>query len=628
MKIGARVAAALLAVVCLLTCTPSFAAWTHGSDGTLVNAGSTNTTALNVPYPSSISSGDILLLHVHGEGGAIVFTLGVSMTEIGSGQPGQSQDKLYCKVASGSESGNMTVTGSTSNRVMAQFSRWTGGTCSPVVSSHTGSSASLGLGYASLTITQANTLVLIAGGKDHAVTSYTSPTGFTNIGQGSGSTIVSSSWDYQIQTTATSLVGGTWTISGDVSSARGSNSVALAAFSAVPTWVSSPALGLLTTSLITTQFTLSATGNVYGIAEAPGTAVPTCTQIKAGHDGTGAAAVTSWTEAVVANVADSHAFSVSHSPYDLHLCGNDGSTDASVKSILLAYKVPAITSGPTVTAAIGGGSVAFTPDSTGTVHCIARPASSSAFTAATVFSHAGALAFNSKSVTASADSLTITGLPLPLQDYDCAETNPGGNSAVVTANDQETLPPTGKSYTTLTSISTSVSSLCYQVNLTASPLVAIGDILELDTTVFPRSDPVTPRADCTQKYASDGSRQMLCYRIYDASLDRFMPISVGGLCGMAFGTFWLNNHAPNVGNPAGHLQIFVPFGKEMTPFDLNPVCTDDEGDAIHHQAVDSLPDHLIIDDSNFMRGVPSVRGVFPNLTLECCDITEACTTYQ
>lgn len=205
--------------------------WSFGSVGASAANTGLNTTPLVVNYPAGISAGDILLLAVEAA------TAGVTLTpsDITSSLAVRTTNgvtQLFGKVATGSESGSINLSCSATGWVNAQIARFSGGlqNMASIVhnSSSTGSSASTGLQYAALTVTQPNCLILTIGGKKVNVTGYTPPAEVPNeIGDFSGSTQNSLTWDYLIQTTATNIVGGSWTITGDSSAARSSLTVAL-----------------------------------------------------------------------------------------------------------------------------------------------------------------------------------------------------------------------------------------------------------------------------------------------------------------------------------------------------------------------------------------------------------------
>lgn len=207
--------------------------WSFGSAGVMNAAANTNVTPLSVAYPAGIAAGDILLLACEAANASVTITPGDITTSLFS-RTTNGTTQLFAKIADGTETGNVSISTNNAGWLNAQIARFTGGpsTLTGIVhaSASTGSSAATGLAYAAATITVDNTLVIILGGKKVNVTGYTPPAEVPNeIGDGNGSTQNSMTWDYLIQTTATNIAGGSWTITGDSSAARSSITVALLA---------------------------------------------------------------------------------------------------------------------------------------------------------------------------------------------------------------------------------------------------------------------------------------------------------------------------------------------------------------------------------------------------------------
>lgn len=210
-------------------------AWAFGAVGTFASGVNCDSTPLNVPYPSGIAAGHILFLAVSANNGAATLTLSDITTEIVSRVTNGTLG-LYWKIATGSESGNVTVqtaSGQT-GEVCAQIARFTGGPSTLTGKVHaadaTGGSAATGLAFAGLDITQDGTLVLIVGAKSGGATGFAVPAAMdAEIAEGVRGTAACMVWDYNIQTTAAALEAGTWTITSDASAARRSVSAALIA---------------------------------------------------------------------------------------------------------------------------------------------------------------------------------------------------------------------------------------------------------------------------------------------------------------------------------------------------------------------------------------------------------------
>ena len=99
---------------------------TYGATGTLLLVSSATTT-FNVAYPSGITAGDLLVLHLVTNGGAPSSTPPSGWTEVFREASAVSNPRggVYIKIASGSESGTLAVT-VTSTTGVAQISRYSG----------------------------------------------------------------------------------------------------------------------------------------------------------------------------------------------------------------------------------------------------------------------------------------------------------------------------------------------------------------------------------------------------------------------------------------------------------------------------------------------------------------------
>jgi large repetitive protein len=95
-------------------------------------------------------------------------------------------------------------------------------------------------------------------------------------------------------------------------------------------------------------------------------------------------------------------------------------------------------------------------------------------------------------------------------------------------------PPSNKQYVTLTSVSG--TSWCADFNTTATPDIAAGDIVKIDSATDPSDFAVNVLADCNLSYSGDSSRQRIQYDVYDASASAYMTGGPGNL--------WFNNQAP------------------------------------------------------------------------------------
>ncbi len=210
--------------------------WAFQNTGTLASA--TPGGSFSLPYPTGISAGDILFAATHW--GPISGTISIADTGFQAivSRTNNATSYLWWKIASGTETGSTTVTkGGSSGQGLGQMARFTGGpttlTGNIHVTNSTGSSATTGLFYPALTITQDNCLVMATGCKPADCFGFNVPADFdaeiNEFHTGTGMCFV---WDYKIQTVATNVPTGSWTISTDVSASR--NTIAAALIGAAP----------------------------------------------------------------------------------------------------------------------------------------------------------------------------------------------------------------------------------------------------------------------------------------------------------------------------------------------------------------------------------------------------------
>lgn len=383
-----------------------------------------------------------------------------------------------------------------------------------------------------------------------------------------------------------------------------------------PTFTSAPAVGTRTTSSIPINFTSDTTGTVYGARLTDGSGTPTCDQLEA-QTATGGQQY--WSEAVVATVSDSHAFSsiTDGTITDAYFCIEDGSgNDSAVATIANVYKLPAFSVSPSVTAQDDNDyTITKTLDGAGTVYAVACIKGSTAPTVTNVEAgqcNGGSTAIASTSGAATG-TLTLGGsLTRPVHDIYVAGTYGSQHEAAVHTIANEMLDaPAGKQYVTLASID--ASSFCADFNVTQTPLIAIGDILKLDAVTAPSSFTLTADTSCNLSYTGDSTRQLVLYDAYDTSVGDYMPGGPGSL--------WFNNQPPTP-PPNGTVVVFAPLNSAMTPTDLTSQCPDPEGDTVTITAVTSLPPgHSIT--NNVLGGTGTSRGIYSGITLRCTDSTGA-----
>lgn len=206
-------------------------AWAFGASGSLVSAANTDTTSLQVPFPSGITSGQLLLMALKTTQNSATYSVS-NIVNILHHRNLSGSITLFGKIASGSESGNVSVENiGQGDVVIGQIARYTGAPASITGIVHgaadTGGSGT-NIPIAALSISAVDTLVVILGGKNADITSVNDEPDFTEIGDGSdGSTAAHMVWNFQIQTTAVNIGSGSWTVVGDVTATRNGMTVSL-----------------------------------------------------------------------------------------------------------------------------------------------------------------------------------------------------------------------------------------------------------------------------------------------------------------------------------------------------------------------------------------------------------------
>jgi hypothetical protein len=100
-----------------------------------------------------------------------------------------------------------------------------------------------------------------------------------------------------------------------------------------PAYTSAPSCSATTNGVIC-AYTSDATSTNYGVGVSPGDGTPTCTQIKAGQNDGGTAAIATGSDANTASVNDNITVTGTNPParLDYHFCLNNGSGDSAVAS--------------------------------------------------------------------------------------------------------------------------------------------------------------------------------------------------------------------------------------------------------------------------------------------------------
>lgn len=153
-----------------------------GSAGTRLLVG-TASTSWAVPFPASIAAGDLLVLHISTNGGAVSATPPTGFTEVyREATLTNPKGGIWIKVASGSETGNLTVT-VTSTTGNAQMFRYTGvDTTTPQDATATNVSYTTNTSpfvLPSITTVTANTVLIYGNSANSGTVTMTGPAGST-----------------------------------------------------------------------------------------------------------------------------------------------------------------------------------------------------------------------------------------------------------------------------------------------------------------------------------------------------------------------------------------------------------------------------------------------------------------
>ncbi|MDB6107851.1 MAG: hypothetical protein JWO52_7850 [Gammaproteobacteria bacterium] len=187
---------------------------------TTVQSG-TGTIAVN--YPASLAVGNtVFLMCARGFGSGVNYTASDFQPLVSRNL--NNSAALFYRVIDGSEGATSNVNGSSTSNSYC-MARFTGGPsaadfpASIIATAATGTTGS-GLTFPPLTIgAHPNALVMTLGTKQASISSFNTPSPFTNeivhsLTSNAGQAFV---WDYLIETTAADIVSGAWTLTGDAS---------------------------------------------------------------------------------------------------------------------------------------------------------------------------------------------------------------------------------------------------------------------------------------------------------------------------------------------------------------------------------------------------------------------------
>jgi hypothetical protein len=338
----------------------------------------------------------------------------------------------------------------------------------------------------------------------------------------------------------------------------------LAAVSPGPQYTSDPTLSTLAATSASFTQTLDSTATAYAVAVAHGAGTPSATQIKAGQNSSGSAAVSAANGAVTAAVQKSLTLSglTASTAYDFFFVGNNANGDTAVKSVL-NQTTPSVS---TITATVNsantdGYTVGYTPGATGTVYLVALIKGSATPTSAQVRTGTptGFIARFSKAATnAVADTLSATGLTLPKADLHIILNTGGTNDSPVTSFlNQLKAPSAGRQYCSLGNLSGSSPFV------SMTPLIAPGDVLDI-VSQAPSAYAVlvTSAGDVEVDAFGDESLELLGFNAYDDS--------AGAMYYTADSTFVINNPPPIPNVPPGNaFTYFLPKNAAITSIDLS-----------------------------------------------------------
>jgi hypothetical protein len=213
-------------------------AWSAPVVGAMAHASNTNTTPLPLVLPTGIVAGHILaIIWTCATAGGATVSFPSGWTELPASRTGSGNTiRTLAKIADGTESGTtVNLTCSTNAACSAIAARAAGGpsSLSSIVHATASAGGSSGANIPRIpatTITEDDTLVFLIGCKNIGGSSISVPAGFTELAEGAFSTIHCMVLDYQIQTTATDVTSGTWTVgAGDASVSSAGLAVALIA---------------------------------------------------------------------------------------------------------------------------------------------------------------------------------------------------------------------------------------------------------------------------------------------------------------------------------------------------------------------------------------------------------------
>jgi hypothetical protein len=197
---------------------------------------------LNIAYPASITTGQpIFFAFAAAPTGQAAPTLSDTDFQVAVSRTTNASTYLFWKIANGTESGTFSCNrGTGSGQAYGEACTFNGGPAAITGNVHatatTGTGATTGLAYPSLTITQPGCLIVCLGSKVQNVSGFNIPADFdAKLDEQHSANLISFVWEFKIQTTAVNFPSGNFTIASDASGSRNTVSAAFLPGAVPPT---------------------------------------------------------------------------------------------------------------------------------------------------------------------------------------------------------------------------------------------------------------------------------------------------------------------------------------------------------------------------------------------------------
>jgi len=280
-------------------------------------------------------------------------------------------------------------------------------------------------------------------------------------------------------------------------------------------------------------------------------------------------------------------------------------SDAADNPTVDAIVTPSFSVSPNVTAPTTDGyTVGFTANTDCTVHVVALFKGSSAPNAAAVIAHTGAVTFATKNVTG-ADTVTLTGLVFPKHDIYAVVTSLAGTSSVASILAALKAPPTGKQYSTFTSVDPDT-----KYAEASAPSIAAGDVREIPLEFSDGTD-ITPSTDGNDAFPWDGRPLYYLGRVYDDSAQGWFAITMpdGSAAPDEYFEVSFGDRIPVREDPELTLLQQLTLNEAMTSVDMADFILDPEATALTFILLSSLPSGMTFNAGVF-GGTPNATGTY------------------